>query len=301
MILHVKHGEIDKVRWDKCISSTPGAKPYGYSWYLDIMVPGWEALVADDYDAVFPLPAFKKFGIKYLTTPTFVQQLGVFSPERSNHDIINEFLDHIPDSFKLIDMRVGMPIRCKGYNITERTNYEIKLSGTYDTIWNNFSFSCKRNVGRSARHCPIIVSDIAPYELICLFRRVKGTIRGIREADYMRLHTLMDFCILNKFGRIVGVRTEEGNLMYGRFFLTHKEGITMLFTSGTAESRKKNMGYFVVNEIIREYSGSEKIFDFEGSSIPSIAAFMKSFGCVNVPYYRIYLNRLPWIIKALKP
>jgi hypothetical protein len=54
MIVYHKNHEIDREQWDKCIRNSPGTKPYAWSWYLDIMAPGWEALVDDDYDSVFP-------------------------------------------------------------------------------------------------------------------------------------------------------------------------------------------------------------------------------------------------------
>jgi hypothetical protein len=56
---------------------------YAYSWYLDIVSPGWDALVKDDYKSVMPLTWRKKYGIKYLYQPFFTQQLGVFSSDKS--------------------------------------------------------------------------------------------------------------------------------------------------------------------------------------------------------------------------
>ena len=82
MIVYHKNNEIDREQWDNCIRILPGAKPYAYSWYLDIMAPGWQALVDDDYDSVFPVPGFSRFGIQYIATPVFLQQLGAFSPDK---------------------------------------------------------------------------------------------------------------------------------------------------------------------------------------------------------------------------
>ena len=78
MIVYHKNKEIDHEQWDNCISNSGYAKPYAYSWYLDIMSPGWEALVDDDYDSVFPIPSYIRFGLQYASTPPFLQQLGAF-------------------------------------------------------------------------------------------------------------------------------------------------------------------------------------------------------------------------------
>lgn len=301
MILHLKHDEIDKGKWDKCISGTPGAKPYGYSWYLDIMAPGWEALVADDYNAVFPLPLFIKYGIKYVTTPVFLQQLGVFTPDKSEQEKINEFLEYMPESYRLIDLRIGQFTDHKAFTVTELTNFELDLSLSYDNLRQNFSRRSKKDIEKSGRLIHGIVNDVSPEELIDLFRNNTGKeLKVIKERNYDRLRKLMDFCIRNNKGKIIGVRSHNNRLIFGRFILTTMGRVTLLFTASTHESREKRISYYVLNEIIREYSSTKTILDFEGSTIPSIAAFMKSFGCVNVPYYRIYRNRLPWIIKGIR-
>jgi hypothetical protein len=54
----------------------------------------------------------------------------------------------------------------------------------------------------------------------------------------------------------------------------------MLFVVNTPESRKNRFIIYVVNEIIRESASERKILDFAGSSLPSIASFMESFGRV---------------------
>src|ERR1700759_1778470 len=75
MISYLSHSDIDKLRWDACISHAQYSIIYGYSWYLDMVSPGWDALVDDDYQSVFPLTWKKKFGLYYLSQPNFAQHL----------------------------------------------------------------------------------------------------------------------------------------------------------------------------------------------------------------------------------
>ena len=74
MIVHLKHHQIDKTKWDNCIDVYPNGMVYAYSWYLDIMAPGWQALIDDDYKAIFPVTGFKRFGIQYIAIPIFLPQ-----------------------------------------------------------------------------------------------------------------------------------------------------------------------------------------------------------------------------------
>lgn len=301
MIVYLKNHEIDREQWDNCISASPSAKPYAFSWYLDNMAPGWEALIDDDYDSVFPLPGSSRFGIKYIATPIFLQQLGAFSPDNPASKAITEFLDFIPEFYKLIDLCVGQKIDIEGYKVTERTNFELNLSNSYDKIWDNFAPHCKRNIETSSKKKPELVSNISPDEIIELFLKIKGKdIKGIKMRDYQRLNNLMNFCLKNKKGRIIGVRATKRRLIFGAFLVETKGNKTPLFIVNTPESRKRQIGYFFVNELIRNHSSTRIILDFAGSSLPSVASFMESFGSVNNPYYRIYRNRLPWPISMLK-
>jgi hypothetical protein len=301
MINYLRHHEIDKELWDNCIRDSQRVKPYAFSWYLDIMSPGWEALTDDDYDSVFPIPACKKYGLLYAATPAFTQQLGAFSPDKSDQKAVNEFLDYMPEFYRLIDLCIGQMINSDTYKVTLRPNYELDLSRPYDKLWNNFSTHCKRNIIKAGKKKPAVSEDIAPGELIDLFIANKGReIKGIRSNDYHKLSNLMSFCLRNNKGRIIGVRSPKGKLLFGIFVIEIRGNMTMLFVVNTPQSREKRFGYYVVNELIRESASTRTILDFAGSSIPSIASFMESFGSRNIPYYRIYRNRLPWPIRMFK-
>ena len=301
MIAYYKNNEIDRVQWDSCIKNSPGVKPYAYSWYLDIMVPGWEALVDDDYDSVFPVPCNSLFGVQYVATPVFIQQLGAFSPDKPAANAIVEFLDFMPGFYKLIDLCVGQEIKHDGFKITEKVNFELDLTKSYEKIWDKFSPVCKKNIEASVKKKPELVSDVTPDEILDLFIRNKEKeIRGIKIGEYERLKTLVNFCLKNKKGKIIGVRATKKRLIFGLFIIETNGNKTLLFAVNTPQSRERRIDYFVVNELIKAHSSTRTILDFAGSSIPSIASFMESFGSVRVPYFRIYRNRLLWPVSMIR-
>ncbi len=301
MIVYHKHNEIDKEQWDNCIKNTPGAKPYAYSWYLDIIAPGWQALVDDEYDSVFPVPGFTRFGIQYIYTPAFLQQLGAFSPDKPVATAIGEFLDYMPDCFKYIDLCIGQNIYSADYKVTQRVNYELDLSKHYETIAGNFSDQCKRNIEVSEKKSPEITSDITPDELINLYiQNTEKAVNGIKANEYQRLKNLMNFCIINRNGRIIGVRSARKKLIFGTFFVEIRGSKTILIIGGTKQSMERRIDYFVINELIKSNASTRNILDFGCYSIPSAASFNESFGCVKIPYYNLYRNRLLWPFRMLK-
>jgi hypothetical protein len=63
MITYLKHERIDPNRWDECIAAAPNGNVYAWSWYLDLVHPGWDALVeidSDKYLTVMPITKKKK-------------------------------------------------------------------------------------------------------------------------------------------------------------------------------------------------------------------------------------------------
>ena len=52
MISFLKHGDIDRKKWDHCVMNSRQGLVYSLSWYLDLVAPGWTGLVEDDYKSV---------------------------------------------------------------------------------------------------------------------------------------------------------------------------------------------------------------------------------------------------------
>ena len=69
--------DINKEKWNHCISTNANGLIYSTTDYLDAMAQNWHGIVINDFQAVMPLPWKKKFGILYAYTPPFMQQLGV--------------------------------------------------------------------------------------------------------------------------------------------------------------------------------------------------------------------------------
>ena len=301
MIIYLKNKEIDRNLWDTCLKNSRCLKPYAYSWYLDIMAPGWEALIDDEYDSVFPVPGFEKFGIKYITTPIFLQQLGAFSPDKPAEKVIHEFIFYMPEFYRFVDLCVNYRVDNKDYKITERTNYVLHLNRDFNEIWNSYSSDCRRNITLASQNSINYTTDVKPKEIINLFIENTGkNIPGIKQRDYERLETLMNHCLFNRKGRIIGVRSGDGRLIFGIFLVEIPGSKTILFTANSSESREKRINYHAVNELIKENASTGIVLDFAGSSIPSVASFMQSFGSSKETYYRLYRNSLPWPLRMLK-
>ncbi len=301
MIVYYKNNEIDREQWDYCIRNTPGAKPYGYSWYLDLMAPGWEALVDDDYDSVFPLPSHKRFGIQYISTPPFIQQLGAFSPDKPAAKSLKEFLQYMPDLYRYIDLSVSQDISFSGYKITEKFNSELDLSKQYGKLRSSFSPHCQRTIDAFTKKKHEIADDITSDELLDLhFKNDRKGFHSIKPIEYQRLKNLMNFCLKNKKGRILGVRASRKKILFGVFIIGTYRRETLVFMVNSPEGITKKSAYLVLNSIIKEHSSSKTVLDFGGASIPALDSFTESFGCASIPFYRIVQNKLFLPVRLMK-
>lgn len=301
MISYLRNNEIDRGRWDACLEEIPAVRPYAMSWYLDIMAPGWEALVDDDYLAVFPLPRWKKYGLNYIATPVFMQQLGLFSADGDRKRMAEEFVSFMPEFCRLVDLCIGQEAVIPGYTLTPRYNYELKLDEPYEKVWIGYMTDCRRNINIARRYSQEISEDVQPEELIMLFRKHTASRAGvIRDTSYTRLRNLMSYCLSTGLGRILGVRSPKGKLLWGMFMTEVHGRTTMLFTAGSKKSRELRTSYLVIDHIIRSYAGTGQIIDFAGSSVPSIAIFMRSFGGEKTTYWRLYRNTLPWPVRYFR-
>ena len=110
----------------------------------------------------------------------------------------------------------------------------------------------------------------------------------------------MDFCVATERGRVLGVRSPKGKLLWGLFVIETRGRSTLLFMAGSRKSRELRTSYRVLDHLIKEYSGTGQVIDFAGSSVPSIAIFNRSFGGERKTYWRLYRNNLPWPLRIFK-
>ena len=68
----------------------------------------------------------------------------------------------------------------------------------------------------------------------------------------------------------------------------------------TNEGKIAQANYFLYDQLIKEFSKSKFILDFEGSDVKGIAEFYNRFAPQNEPYPFIKINKLHPIIKLFK-
>jgi hypothetical protein len=303
LIRYLRHNEIDKAKWDNCISGSVNELIYAYSWYLDIVSPGWDALIEGDYEAVMPLTWNRKFGICYLYGPYFAQQLGVFSIKKADNDKIREFINSIPEKFRLIQINMNTfnHISTDSFAVNMNSNYELDISGAYSKIYSSYSRNCRRNIKKALDAKLAVDENISAREFMEFIKaNLGGRLPELNRENYKTLKIILDTTLKSGSGKLYRVVTRENNpCAVGSFLFTSKRCIFSVCASSD-EGKSSQAMYLLVNNVIECNSGKSMIFDFSGSNIKGIAYFNSSFGAEPVEYPYIYRNNLPWFIRFLK-
>ena len=308
MIKFLLHNEIDKAKWDDCIGHSVNNLIYAYSWYLDIVCPGWNALIEDDHRSVMPLTAGKKYGIDYLYPPYFAQQLGVFSREKLSKEKVEEFLKAIPSHYKFLEVHLNTQntfdtgrYHNSGFQTKKNTNLELDLHTSYESLYKKFSEDTKRNIKKSEKHTLALKKNIPPDEIISIFRKNTGKkITNLTDKNYRTLLNLIHACLKKGYGETYGAFTKENKLCAGVIWLIKNDRAVFLFSATNAEAKKNGGMFFLIDQFIQQHAGKEMILDFEGSNLPGLARFYKGFGSKETVYLQIRKNNLPKLVRWLK-
>ncbi len=283
MIDYVLNKAIDKQKYDACVENSIQSKIYTYSWYLDAVTETWDALILNDYEAVMPLPKRKKYGINYIFQPYWIQHLGVFSKSTLSEDDLKLFIDNIPKKMRFIDFNINF----KTDSVSPKVNYILPLQDNYDKLFNSFSKLRKRSIVK-AKKSGLLLKAIDKWKSILNLSEQKSqqNFKMAKEAALKFEILLKKAQLLNKL-KITVTYSKDNELVGGALFIISKNRITYLFSVLNQKGRDLQAMSLILDMVIKEYSNSEYILDFEGSMLPGVAKFIKSFGAEKETYYHL--------------
>lgn len=302
-ITFIASKDIDRVKWDQCIAQSTFGIAYAYSWYLDRICPNWDALIGKDYQYVMPLVNNRKYGISYIYQPFFTQQLGVFSSLETDKILADNYLDAIPEQFRLIDMKlnIGNVVKDTLFNFRENITYHLPLNSSIDNIRQGYNTNTKRNIQKALQNklSVSISTDIAGF-MEFTQTNLKEKASEVKNQHYSAFQEIIRFALANNLGEIYIVTNEQNSWLAAVFFLNTNQKCIYLAASSNSEGKEKSAMSLLVDSFIQKNAESNRTLDFEGSNIQGIARFYAGFGAIPQIYLSVHLNRLPWVARILK-
>ena len=291
MITYLTHEHIDKNRWDACVAQAPNGLVYAYSWYLDVVHPGWDALVEiedGNYMSIMPITHKRKYLVNYLCQPFFVQQLGIFSTVPVTVETTEAFLKAIPPKYRLVEIRLNEnnPVDASWKGIELHRNHLLNLNNNYSALSFDYHNNTQRNLKKTLNYDLRLVEEVPIQTIIQLFRKDRGaSVRHWGNTEYARLEQLAASSITSSNAFIYGVKSSDNDqIICGALFMKSHCRITFLFSGNSQVGKEMQAMSFLIDKVIQKYAGQPLVLDFEGSDDENLARFYHGFGARPVTY-----------------
>ncbi len=286
-IRHITQKNINRKKYDACIENAINSRAYALSWYLDVTTSSWDVLVYQDYKAVMPVPFLRSLRfllVKQVIQPPFCQQLGVFYEEELGPKLMTAFykalLNFNPKSYSFNSQNT-LFFQSKISELQPKKNFELVLNKPYKELYNSFSTNTKRNLKKALKQAFSITTSCSIEDLIRLKKTNKK--HQLNKNVYEKMRQLSSEIITHNSGEFVGV-LYQNELVAIHLYIKTKQRIILLLTASNDYGKQHGASVFLNNHLIEKQANTELILDFEGSMIPGIARFFKSFGAKNIPY-----------------
>ncbi len=298
MIKKVLHKNIEREKYRKCLQSAVNYRVYAEDWYLDAHTGAqWDCLVYNDYEAVMPLPYFRKFGVKIIYQPIFCQQLGVFHPSNSDQNKLQQFSDkfgQLPVYFYQLNEE-NAELNFAGTKV--KKNHVLPLSNSYDELRRNYRRDRIKDIKRISKlslslseelHLQLLIQELKKkYPYFAQYYDKPWFSQLMKEIIHRNLYTYYEL--------------KDGNESVASLFFIHsKERMILLLSTRSEKPKHKGAFAFLMDYFIHNHTGSNLLLDWEGSTVPGIADFNESFGAIVHHYHRIENTKLQLFRKIIK-
>ena len=288
-IIHLRNEAIDRERWDSCIALSGNQLTYAFTWYLDVVSPQWEALVSNDYEYIMPLPVKRRYKVPYLVQPILTQQLGVFSKSQITEKIVEEFIKEIP--------YFSYELNFNDENFYPKAlifpNFLLNLHQNYTDIKAKYTKNTQRNIEKAIKLDLKIKTELSLDEFLEFYSSIEKNFLTVRHSV---LEKLLKIGVSVNAVKIYGIYSSNNKLIAGICLLRSPKRLTYLLPASNNEGKTSSAMFLLIDKLIQENAGKDKVFDFEGSSVEGIARFYRGFGAKNKPYYILKRFRPSFLI-----
>lgn len=290
-IKHLKNSEIDYLKWDTCISKSINSQVFAYSWYLDSVSEGWEALVEGDYEKVMPLPYSKKLKYSILKNPNFAPQLGIYSKTTIDEKDTNNFLNSIPDKFKVINFSLNKYVKIPQETNTEQISFQtLDLISPYTKTIEKYSWQALQKLKYAKDNKYTVKAGINPHVAIN-FMENENMFEN--SNDYLSLKKLMSKSLQKRLSVVFGCYNYTNSLIAVGFFAFSNFNVNLIFL----KSKNETAAMATVNHFIRINSGKDLSFNIENQNIDYYEQIISGITSSEFFSSKIYINRMPKIFK----
>jgi len=300
MVQIIPSNQIDKAKWDACVANNSNGLIYATTAFLNAMAKEWKGIVINDYETIFPLCIKQKFGIEYLYTPPFIQQLGfIGNNELVNKNVIAAIFEKVKYgsvNLNFSNINFNALQQCKVHN-----NYVIDLNQNYQQTKAKYKKSIDYSLSKASKQNLRYSKEISFETAVENYKKYnKEALQHVGLVDYNNLEKLL--AILQQEEKVIvrKVVNDTSEILSIAVLLKDNKRFYNLINYTNNEGRQAEANYFLYDNILEEFAEKPMLFDFEGSDLPGVKNFYEKFGAVNEPYFHWHFNQLPFFLKWIK-
>ncbi len=283
-------------------SSSPSL--FSQDWWLDAVAPGaWNAATVKENGRIiarmpYVIRRHRRFTL--LDMPSLTPHLGPWLASlpgkyatrlSREHQLLNELIDQLPP-FDFFSQRFHfsvtnwLPFYWRGFEQTTFYTYTIPDLSDLDEVWDGFRPNIKRAI-RRAREQVTVRDDLG---LETFWRLNQMTFHRQRmEPPYALdfLRRIDAACAQRNQRRILFAQDAQGQVHATLYLVWDDRAAYYLMGGNDPDRQTSGAPSLLMWEAIRFAATVTRSFDFEGSMIPGVERFFRSFGAQQTPYFRV--------------
>ncbi|MBK9191237.1 MAG: hypothetical protein IPM77_06815 [Crocinitomicaceae bacterium] len=139
----VERKNIDSEKWDAAVSASQTENIFMYSGYVEVVSPGWSALISGNYKTILPVPFTKKLKVRQFYQAQFTREYDVLGDDFT----IKQACEYLSENFSSVHFRNGEKGILKGGK--KRTHQLLNLQSDFTK---NYSTNAKRILKKSSAY-----------------------------------------------------------------------------------------------------------------------------------------------------
>ncbi len=301
-IKYIAGREIETEKWNQSIRQAFNGNIFAYGWYLDVISPGWNALVSDDYRMVMPLPEGTFMNRPALIHPVFSGPLGIYSSEILSPGVVTSFVKRIPPKYYTIKLKLNKYnklAQTESITCTNTAGFDMDLISSYEKLKAGYNPEVTRQLKRSRAANLSFLSGVRPNDLIMLYQQHKTNTPLLSPPMVNTLRQLVAIILRYNMGEIRAVYDGHNNLCAAGLFTYSHEKATCVFFAGTPAGEENYAFSFLLDSFIREHSGKGIILELLNEVVNDKKEIIEGMKFKTHRNIELTKNTLPWHLKLL--
>lgn len=302
--------------WDHFVDESPQGCIFCRSWWLRcVWTKGFDILIlkkSGEIAAGIPFSISHKWGYSSIRMPYLTQTLGILLgkplSEKYETNISNDIekvrllTESIPKvKYFCVNFHYNftnwLPLYWSKYKQTTRYTYLIKDLSNLKEVENSFSPKT-RNTIKKAVKLGINIVESEDIEAFLALNRMTFARQNLHLPYSEELvRKINSECALRDSRKIYLAMDPENKIHSALYVVYDKNSMYNLMQGGDPKLRESGANSLAMWNSIQFAQNVTRKYDFEGSMMPNVEPFVRSFGAIQTPYFQISKGEIPSYIK----